>query len=127
MPQRIRIISRSARASRPIGAGWLGKMPGIAAEELIRYPGDGTQAKNSTLPALSLRKPDAGTSAILRDKLHAGLLERGYKRLSDFGATTNVAFGGLKSLDRRRRYPGVFGQVILGPTEKRSRRFNLMN
>jgi hypothetical protein len=77
--------------------------------------------------ALSLRKSDANSTTILWDKLNAGFLERGYERLSGFGAATNVSLGSLQSLDRRQRHPGVFGQVILGPTEQHSRRFYLTN
>jgi hypothetical protein len=68
--------------------------------------------------ALTLPKPDASSTTILWDKLHAGFLECSYERLSGFGATTNVSLGSLQSLDRRRRYPGVFSQVILGPPDE---------
>jgi hypothetical protein len=75
--------------------------------------------------ALSLRKPNASSTPILWDKFHAGFLQRGDECLSRFSATTNVSLGGLQSLYRRRGYPGVCGQVILGPAEERSRRFDL--
>src|ERR1700738_2520293 len=62
-------------------------------------------------------QPDASSTAVLWDKLHTSFLESGYERFSGFGATTNVSLGSLQSLDRRCGYPGVFGQVILGPSE----------
>jgi hypothetical protein len=77
--------------------------------------------------ALSLREPDAGSAAILWNKFHTGFFESGYESLSGFGATTNVSLGSLQSLDRRCRYAGVFGQVILRPAEQRPRRFDLAN
>ena len=75
----------------------------------------------------SFSQPDASSTAIFRDKLHTGLLERGYERLPGFGATTNVSLSSLQSLDRRRGNLGVFGQVGLGPPEKRPGRFDLTN
>jgi hypothetical protein len=77
--------------------------------------------------ALSLRKPEASSATILRDKLDAGFLKRSYEGLSRFGPTTDVPLGSLQSFDRRRGYPGVRGQVILGPAEQSSRRFDLTN
>jgi len=75
--------------------------------------------------ALSLREPDAGSAAILGNEFHTGFSECGYERLAGFSATTNVSLGGLQSLYRRRGYPGACGQIILGPAEQRSRRFDL--
>jgi hypothetical protein len=45
--------------------------------------------------ALPLRKPDASSTAIFCDKLHAGLLESGYERLSSRGATAHISVGSL--------------------------------
>ena len=78
-------------------------------------------------PTSSFCQPDARSTAILWNKLNAGFLERGYERRSGFGATTNISLGSLQSLDCRRRYPGVFGQVILGPPDQCPRRFYLPN
>jgi len=48
-------------------------------------------------------------------------------RVRQFTVFMENRVGRLQSLDRRRGYPGVFGQVILGPAEQRSRRFYLAN
>jgi len=77
--------------------------------------------------ALSLRKPNASSTPILWDKLDAGFLKRSHEGLSRFGPTTDITLGSLQSFDRRRGYPGVVGQVILGPAEQSPCRFDLAN
>jgi hypothetical protein len=98
------------------GSCWIG----VPVSHQFHSKGD-----QKSLPALSLREPDAGSAAILGNEFHTGFSECGYERLAGFSATTNVSLGGLQSLYRRRGYPGVCGQIILGPAEQRSRRFDL--
>jgi hypothetical protein len=45
--------------------------------------------------ALSLREPDANSTAILWDKLDPGFLERSYESFSGFGPTTDVPLSRL--------------------------------
>jgi hypothetical protein len=61
--------------------------------------------KESLGTALSLRYANANSTAVLRDKLDPGFLERGYESFSGFGPTTNFSLSGFQSLDGGGRYP----------------------